>query len=1455
MRHILLPNNFKDKAITGFKCLIAMFVLFFLFANQLTLYAQNCSVNAGIFESICENEKLFLSGGRTSLVPDVSVITWTQVSGPSVIIVNPHNLTTEVIGITGGNDSIDYKFRLSSKCEDGSLVYQDVVKRVYRITPANAGSGFTSCPGDGLVGLSANAPGANESGQWLIIGDNNAGVTIVDNNTDPKSKINLAYESCGSTKLVWRIYNEETECATQDTIIITNRGGVKSVSAGDNQTLSHCYSTTQKTILEGSFAGCGIDGQQGVWTVISGPNVPHIVNPGSNNSEVKNLIEGTYRFLWTVTGTCASGTDEVEIIVPAPTADITKANAGSNQVFCDDRESTVLSGNAPLYINETVEWELIEGPEEDINIVSPNLPVTQVTGLDGHSTYTFRYTIINSVTKCSSTGTVTISYLANAPSLHITEKPILLPCGEKVANIPFIFGGSGVNQYRIFNGPPNENFTYPTEWISAGSAGTAGTAIIPNLTESGEYHIQMRRYTAIGVGCEGAFDDVVVTVSNIAVEANAGTLQILNCNVTSTALVGNLVTDSFSHTWSQVSGPKIVSLVDIHAHDLHIKDLIPGFYTFRWTISGGPMCENKSDDVTVLVSSEIPEAKGAGDDQNVCHGSPVYLNAQPKNFIFEIGSWSVEPNEGVMISDILDPNAVVTGLKAETDYVFTWTVKNGCGSITSTVTITVSDDLGPGMAEAGPDQCIRVDQTTATLSADAPCTDETGTWSFISIPDGATTPTFSPNENNHKAVISGLVEGTYKVKWELSTGNECTPTWDTVMITVADITPAVAGQDQEFCDQASTTLKADMVDVGTGTWTVISKPSAAEYPEFTPNINAHDAEISGLKHGVYVLEWKTETEFCVSTDTMTITNYEEPSDAETDGEAQICQFDPLVLNATPPLVGTGEWTLLEGPNTPYIIDTASPTTQIVGTITGTYKFVWTVSNDGCDTKSSTVTITINQEPELAVIKGGDRDLCGVAKVELEGNVPESFAIGTWSIVFIDPPGVDTPTFDGQHSPTTNINGLEPDFPRTYKIRWTVANGICEKFDEIEIRNWEPLTDPDAGEDQVVCNVGTVTLTANTPEVGTGKWLLTAGPNTPTIVNTYSSTTTVDGLIPGTYTFSWVISATEGPCEPKTDNVRIINRSQIIITDPDDITVCVGAEPDLVASAIGGSGTYTYQWQQSDNDCDGTWSDILSATSYTYTTVGLATGTYYYRVIVKDTDPFACESVSDCVIVTVVDDPAIDTQPVDDEICVGGSAAFSVTASGGTPFLDYQWQYYDNGTWSDVVDDTPAEVTYQNATSTTLDIETAIGVSTGSYQYRALVSATGLDCNEISTRTATLNIVPDPIINTQPEVANICSEQTHTMIIDVTGHASSPVKYQWQTRTSSSEPWDNVGTDTNTYTTPVLTATAPDATVWEYRVIITQTQSGCETISGTATVTIYPIPAVTSAATRLICNNT
>ncbi|MBK6995581.1 MAG: hypothetical protein IPH31_11880 [Lewinellaceae bacterium] len=60
------------------------------------------------------------------------------------------------------------------------------------------------------------------------------------------------------------------------------------------------------------------------------------------------------------------------------------------------------------------------------------------------------------------------------------------------------------------------------------------------------------------------------------------------------------------------------------------------------------------DDVVVRVTNQVPTNANAGADQTVCINTPVYLmgsTPQPS----DIGTWTVTPNAGVVISDIHDP--------------------------------------------------------------------------------------------------------------------------------------------------------------------------------------------------------------------------------------------------------------------------------------------------------------------------------------------------------------------------------------------------------------------------------------------------------------------------------------------------------------------------------------------------------------------------------------------------------------------------------------------------------------------------------------------------------------------------------------------------------------------------------------------------------------------------------
>ena len=375
-----------------------MFLVFFVFITITSfsskIYGQNCTVNAGIDNTICETETLTLQGVLGGAI-DSSL--WVQTGGPSVIIESPTSEVTDVIGTIGGNT---YTFMLTAVCGDTvDANPQSVTITVNAIQDAVAGSDIEGCPGVYLLNATPTDPNIVEvSGSWSIEGGNGAGITLTDPSS-ANSQITLSNTSIGTTTLRWTVENTTTLCSTYDEIQVTNFGGEPIAIAGNDKTLSQCYTTSTGTNLDGSIGGDGTGSQIGMWSFVSGPNVPNISDENDAKTHVSGLIEGTYVFRWSVIGPCATGTDEVTIVVPAATQDITDASvSNSNQRFCDlSLTSAILTGNIPSYAGETVQWTQISGPTLPAgSIVSPNSPTTQVNNLQGSSgrSYKFEYKII-----------------------------------------------------------------------------------------------------------------------------------------------------------------------------------------------------------------------------------------------------------------------------------------------------------------------------------------------------------------------------------------------------------------------------------------------------------------------------------------------------------------------------------------------------------------------------------------------------------------------------------------------------------------------------------------------------------------------------------------------------------------------------------------------------------------------------------------------------------------------------------------------------------------------------------------------------------------------------------------------------------------------------------------------------------------------------------------------------
>jgi len=1388
MKKLILLSGIKNLLQSSIFAFVI--VLFLMVSNPLSVMSQNCTVNANVDLTICAHDPMTLIGQKGGL--GAAVTTWSQLSGPSVYIVSPHSLTTAVTGYTGGHV---YKFRISTTCDDGSLIYDDVTYTVKPVSNANAGSSFDLAPGTSLGPLQGNSPnyGVGEVGHWTIVGTNN-GITI-DSPTSPTSTITVSGASCGNTILQWGITNP-SGCGTFDTLIISNCGGESPVLAGSPQTLSNCYSTTQSTSLSASNGGCGIRGQIGTWLVINGPNIPTIADPHSNHSGISNLIEGTYTLRWVVAGPCVNGTSNVQITVPAPTSSVTSASVISgSQTYCDARSSTVLVGNLPLYTNESVLWIQTGGPSA--TIVSNTNRVTNITGLDGSSSYTFRYTIKNTSTLCSSSAEVTIGYATN-PTLSIsTASPLMLSCGASSAILNYLQSGSGGVQWSIVSGPSGCTYTIPTDYVSA----TASPDTINGLAEPGTYVIRLRKIPGNGAGCISAFADIVVISSAVPTGSNSGTKQVLACNITSTGLAGN---DPYVGIgkWTQVSGPNTAVIDSIYRHNSQISSLTNGLYIFRWIISGGPACPTQQSDVSVLVSQSNPTVAIAGADQTICAATPLILNANTPG-LNETGTWTVNPSAGVSFSDVHSPKAVVNGLTASNSYTFTWTITNSCNSSANNCIVTTNAITGPIQSNAGSDQCHPSGTTTVTLAGNNP-SPGIGNWTKIS--GGSATITNSSLQNT---TVTGLTDGTYTFEWAISHGGGCLASLDTVMITISHTTTnANAGSDQNICGN-SATLTGNIPTYGIGSWSQTMGDGGVVITDTTLN----NTTVTNLNSGVYEFTWTIHNGACSSTSDAVILNVSNtPTVAHAGADFDVCGSASTNLNGNIITTGVGYWSIVNGPNYPNIADITSPTTAVSNLITGAYTFRWTSANgDYCALSTDEVVVTVVRSatagpdqsycetttltnligevnsigtwsqtsgPSLATINatsdnsatasdlssgssyifrytigviascpstfaemhvtlypvptpadaGEDRNLCNADTVHLNGNAPTS-GTGIWSKLT----GPAGESYSDNTNPLAILNGLTPG---TYVFVWTTSTNIsCSISDQMRIENSAAPTPADAGPDQVVNCSTVVTMAANNPSTGLGTWTRVSGPNTPDITSPILPNTTITGLVPGLYVYTWTI--TNGTCPSSSNNINFtVDQTPPPANAGPDQNLCNILTATMAANdptdGFGSSGLWTKMSGPSSYT-------ITTPTSYNTSITGLTYGTYVFRWTTS-LDP--CSSYDDVTINVYNTPTTADVSSTAIDNCVFSD----LNLIGNNPSVG-------TGVWSQV-SGADAFILDPNSYSTSV-----LGVDPGVYQFQWTIS--NGNCTSSSANvTITVHDIPTMAIAGMDQV--FCNTTSTTL---------------------------------------------------------------------------------------------
>jgi len=282
----------------------------------------------------------------------------------------------------------------------------------------------------------------------------------------------------------------------------------------------------------------------------------------------------------------------------------------------------------------------------------------------------------------------------------------------------------------------------------------------------------------------------------------------------------------------------------------------------------------------------------------------------------------------------------------------------------------------------------------------------------------------------------------------------------------------------------------------------------------------------------------------------------------------------------------------------------------------------------------------------------------------------------------------------------------------------------------------------------------------------------------------------------------------------------------------------------VTAATNAPGSLTYKWYSNTSNSNSGGSAIGSATNATYRPAITTAGATYYYVEVGNGGPVGCATTtSNAVLINVYSAPTISVNLTSSNYCKDAAAnALSTTANnGGVGTLTYQW--YENTTASTA---TGSLITGVNSATYTPSTSTV-----GAKYYYVVITNGGptSTCNTITSAIATINVYAAPTIITHPITASYCKDNTVTPLTvgGATTGGLGTLSYQWYSNSSNTNTGGTTITNTTTTYTPLSNTPGTYYYYVEVRNGATGGATACNTTpSNVATITIHPLPVITSA---------
>jgi len=333
--------------------------------DEMSVINNSPSVSyAGNAQEVCAD-----STTLDAIDPEIGEGYWAIISG-SALIADTSDCKTKITNLSKGDNVL--RWIVTNK---GCSTYDDVVVTNNLPSEPYAGEDATVCYTH--IKLKATPPDFG-TGNWSIIeGGGNFSDPL-----DPFAEVtNLA---SGTNVFQWTIV--EGQCRVSDTIVIFNSAAAVANAGPD---VINCVDSVRLD------ANTPPDGQQGVWSLISGS--AQFVDSLYEKTIARNLGSGENRFMWTITNGSCFSQDTVVVVNQVPD----QAFAGDGYTICGNE--TVLNANNP--VSGSGSWSVLSGTGE---FEDPDSYDTRVTGISfGQNVYKWTITYENS--GCSTSDTIIIT--------------------------------------------------------------------------------------------------------------------------------------------------------------------------------------------------------------------------------------------------------------------------------------------------------------------------------------------------------------------------------------------------------------------------------------------------------------------------------------------------------------------------------------------------------------------------------------------------------------------------------------------------------------------------------------------------------------------------------------------------------------------------------------------------------------------------------------------------------------------------------------------------------------------------------------------------------------------------------------------------------------------------------------------------------------------------------------